>query len=476
MRYVSMTHVSDGMILAKPILDETGRILLGINTVLTNPYITRLITLGVSGIYIDDALSSDIEIEEPISPKLRGSAIAALKEHDIDSCIKISRDIVNEIINSNTTKIDMKDLRTYDNYTYEHSISVAVLACTMGLHLKLKENMLYDLVLAGILHDIGKTEIPPEVLNKPEHLTPEEYALIKAHPTMSYDIIKDNTSISALCKNAVISHHENHDGSGYPNHAKGENITLLARILHVADVYDALVSQRPYKKPYSPFAAVELLQGGSGTSYHPDAVNAFLESVPLYPKGTLMEIDGSIEGIVIENSGIHNMRPIIRVAEGIEIDLASPENKEMVITSPGDSDHFRIMAEEEERKQMFGDVKRYTVMVVDINTDTFEELSKKLSQIYDFVYAPTERHAESIIKKTQAPDLILFDIDLISPENMSEHISKMQHICENRPSICLGSKRDLTTISALKSGGVKSYVLKPYSTIYLQSQIKLFTK
>lgn len=145
--------------------------------------------------------------------------------------------------------------------------------------------------------------IPPEILNKPTRLTNEEYEIMKTHSTLSYEIIKGRWNISSKVKAAVLYHHENVDGSGYPKGIDGDGMTMFTKILHVADVYDALVSRRPYKGLHSPYEACEFLMGADGIMFDPKVVEALVLCVPLYLNGTQVLLSDGREGIIVDNVG-----------------------------------------------------------------------------------------------------------------------------------------------------------------------------
>ena len=287
MRYVSLKDARPGMVLAYDLYDSFGRTLVGSNCELTAYYIEKLNDYGFDGIYIEDELSKGIEIEPAISPQLRASGLACVREGNIDGCQDIAKRIVEEILDRGAMSLDLADLRTYDDYTYAHSVNVAVFCCAIGMGMEMNEEDLTNLVTAALLHDLGKLQIPNEILNKPGRLTQEEYQIMKSHATLSYEYISERWDLSAHIKTAVLFHHENVDGSGYPQGLDESEQTLFTKILHVADVYDALISKRPYKKPYSPYEASEYLMGGCGIMFDRTVVNTLLKYVPLYPKGTV---------------------------------------------------------------------------------------------------------------------------------------------------------------------------------------------
>ena len=307
---------------------------------LTQDYINRLIERGFPGCYVEDELSNGIEIEEVVSQELRNEGVDALRRGDIDAAIDVARQIADQLINSSVVSLDMIDLRSYDDYTYRHSVNVAVISTIIGMNLEFNKIRLSELCVAAILHDIGKLQVEPDILNKKGRLTEEEYEIVKNHPTYGYEMINQRLDLSSGTKAAILLHHENEDGSGYPKGLCREQIYVYAKIIHVADVFDALTSKRPYKPAYARSEAVEYLMGSCDRLFNREVVKAFVKSVPIYPKGSMVLLSNGTKAIVIGNSE-NVMRPKIRMEDGQEIDLADmsdnrnitivPENKEEVI-------------------------------------------------------------------------------------------------------------------------------------------------
>ncbi|MGB9626233.1 MAG: HD-GYP domain-containing protein, partial [Phycisphaerae bacterium] len=178
---------------------------------------------------------------------------------------RMSFEAVRALVNA----IDKKD-----RYTCGHSERVGILARLTGRELKLPAEELQDLEWAGLLHDIGKIGIPEEILNKPGRLTEAEYAIVKEHPQMSYDVLLPVASLSRVL-DAVIQHHENYDGTGYPKQLRGEEISLAGRVLHVVDVFDALTSDRSYRAAYDVNRAMAIIRQDAGTKLDPRVVACF---------------------------------------------------------------------------------------------------------------------------------------------------------------------------------------------------------
>jgi HD-GYP domain-containing protein (c-di-GMP phosphodiesterase class II) len=316
-----MDKVESGMTLAKTLYDSTQRVLIGEGTRLLSEYIEKLRNRGFDGVYIEDELSKDVRIEETISTELRNRAIKSLKECNIDASIDIAKAIVDQLKGVSSISLDMLDLRDFDDYTYKHSVNVAVLSTVIGIGLHLKEKDLVDLCAAGLLHDLGKLGIAAELINKQGFLTSEEFEIIKSHSQLSYDLIKDKWNISAKTKAAVLEHHENEDGTGYPRGLFGEEIHRYSKIVHVADVYDALTTKRPYKKPYSIAEAMEYLMGSCGRLFDKSVVEHFMNYVPIYPKGITIYLSTGESAIVVENNHFRTLRPVVRLFNGKTYDL-----------------------------------------------------------------------------------------------------------------------------------------------------------
>ena len=356
MRYVILEEATPGMCLANDLIDSLGRTLIGRGCELTEIYIEKLKEYGFDGVYIDDELSQGIDVADVISPQLRAEGMACIRNADIDKCIEVAKKMVEEILQKGILPMDLTDLRTYDDYTYAHSVNVAVLCGVMGMGFHMDETDLTYMITAALIHDLGKLTIPTQILNKPGRLTPEEFEIMKTHAQLSYDLIRERWDMSSFIKTAVLFHHENVDGSGYPQGITGDMQTIFAKILHVADVYDALVSKRPYKMPYSPFEAAEYLMANCGTLFDLEAVKMLLKCVPLYPKGTEIRLSDGRKGIIYENSGFHNLRPIVRLFDGALIDLAEPDYLTYTISSSRKDWAAASKDFEEARKKMIGNL------------------------------------------------------------------------------------------------------------------------
>lgn len=218
---------------------------------------------------------------------------------EIEDALPVVDELTEAILQNRKTLLNVIRLKTKDQYTYFHSVAVCTLMLNMALHLGLDEDEARDFGLAGLLHDIGKMGVPEEILGKPGRLTDEEMAVMRTHPGLGYQLLSDVAEMPAVVLDAVYGHHEKIDGTGYPVGLKGAEITLAARLGAICDIYDALTSCRPYKKPYNPTDALAMMWSWQG---HLDRklLFSFMQSVGIFPTGVLVQLRTNRLGIVLQ--------------------------------------------------------------------------------------------------------------------------------------------------------------------------------
>ena len=329
MRYVRSEHLETGMILVYTLYDNSEKVLLKANRRLTQNYINRIQQMDIMGLYVfeDDEITDHTPI---ISEQTRLKAIQSLKRLNIDDCIYIANNIVEEIRESDSMVVETVNLSTYDNYTYTHSVNVDILSVILGVACGLRDDELRKLSQAALLHDIGKTCVPIEIIGKPGRLTDEEFAEVKNHPRYGYNMLRNNYEVSSVARNAILSHHENEDGSGYPRGLTSEKIHLFAKIIHIADVYDALTTKRVYKEAMNPADAMEYLMANATRMFDKDLVAMFMEYVAPYPLGVQVELSTGQKALVVKNNRSMLSRPTVRLDGGATIDLI--EHLDVTIT------------------------------------------------------------------------------------------------------------------------------------------------
>jgi response regulator RpfG family c-di-GMP phosphodiesterase len=326
--------------------------------------------------------------------------------------------------------------------------------------------------MAGLLHDLGKQVIPEEILHKPGRLTIEEYDVMKTHATLSYEMIKERWDISANVKSAVLYHHENVDGSGYPEGIEGDRQTIYTKILHVADVYDALISRRPYKNPYSPYEACEYLMGGGGIMFDSKVVEALLLYVPLYPKGTQVKLSDGREGIIVDNSGARNLRPIIRLLDGTTIDMQKHENFNLTILREINGDVMDPAVAEEERRKMLTPHKKYSIMLIDDMLVNLHSLQGFLDKIYDLKSVTSCEDAILALKRNFKPDLLMIDMDMPKLNGIQAAEKIKNTVGNNTPVLFVIDKNDRGLIAKCRKAGAAGYIVRPYKPTYVKAEIK----
>lgn len=331
MIFIPINDIHEGMILAKDVKiynHESNDVdLLKEGLRLSNSNINRLKKFGNVGLYIYDGNDNNEEPIQIIDNALKTEAINELEklfssvdknpkrvdDNALYSVNNVSTKIVDNILHNKKYMVNIIDLKMYDDYTYHHSLSVAVLATAIGLSLDLDDKSIYELSLCALLHDIGKTEVPHDLIAKPSKLTMDEFNIIKTHPIKGGKYIIKNNLITESIYNGIVCHHEKYDGTGYPYGVKGKEIPLYGRIIAIADVYDALTSSRPYRKPASPSEAIEYIMGGNEIMFDPDIVKAFLRKIAPYPVNDCVKLSNGKIGIVTKVFSENPLRPEVKI-------------------------------------------------------------------------------------------------------------------------------------------------------------------
>lgn len=330
MRYVPINLVEEGMIVAKTIFNEQGAILLNSNSTLTRRIISRLELLGYKGLLIEDEISKDLdykenfvtqEVKSSIAKRLNKTLLSGIRnqnhlDEEIDGLKSMIAGIIDGMFSEKELNLNLLELKMFDNYTYFHSVNVAIISLAIGYHLKLNKDDMMVVGIASLLHDIGKIYVDKEILNKPGKLTPQEFETMKAHSRKGYELLNRSDSLATRAAVSVLSHHEHYDGSGYPNGLNGEKIILFGRIICIADVYDALTSDRPYRDACTVLESIEYIMAHSGTQFDPTLVKLFTSKVYPYPVGSSVKLTNGEVGLVMQNSTEFCLRPQIKITDG----------------------------------------------------------------------------------------------------------------------------------------------------------------
>ena len=232
-----------------------------------------------------------------------------------------SGDRINAVV-GNTVTVTMKDhttllglamIKDYDNYTFNHSVNVGILALALGAYIGMDREALRDTNTAGLLHDIGKTRIDKHILNKPGKLSAEEYEQMKQHAEKGAEIVDKMKDIHPRVAEAVLGHHIKYNRTGYPEWARERSFGSINEIVAVADCYDAITTLRAYSVPLLPKGAIDIMQRLAGTSLNGELVGKFEEMMGRYPVGTLVRLDTNEIGLVVRPHPMESMVPAIKV-------------------------------------------------------------------------------------------------------------------------------------------------------------------
>ncbi|WP_198471313.1 HD-GYP domain-containing protein [Acetomicrobium sp. S15 = DSM 107314] len=227
--------------------------------------------------------------------------------------------LAQEILSSKAITLSLYKMRQWDEYTFVHSLNVALLSGFLASRLRPGDNVLVNKITTGILlHDLGKAKVPLHILNKPARLTDAEFAIIKTHPVKGFELALQQGIRDEEVLTVVRGHHERWNGNGYPDRLRGEAIPLPARIAAVADVFDALTTNRIYKEAESPKNAISIIVGDAGNHFDPGVVRELLLSLGLYPPGVTVELsDGSV-GVVVSTFPGDLVRPTVMLFADFE--------------------------------------------------------------------------------------------------------------------------------------------------------------
>ncbi|OLN21543.1 hypothetical protein BTO30_14215 [Domibacillus antri] len=356
MRLISLDRYQTGMKLGKPIYNEKGKVLLTQGTELTDKLIEKLQKYNISTVYIEDEASEGIEIVESIPEELRSEAVKMITEgfhtiaelrvnrpniqkmmksdRAIRSFQKTFRDILSCLTENQHALNLLATTKIHENYVYTHSLNVSIYACQLAIENGLPLKQIEEIGLGATLHDLGKLFIPKEILTKPGKLTDEEFEQVKTHCELGFETLRKMDSIPLTVAHCALQHHERVDGTGYPRGLKGDEIHKYAKILSVADVFDAVTSPRAYRPPMLPHKGLELLYAGSGTQFESKQVELFKECIAIYPQGLTVKLNDGRTGIVSKYNFHAVGRPEIRIirdeeqqeVQPYEIDLSSTDH------------------------------------------------------------------------------------------------------------------------------------------------------
>ena len=347
-----LDHISElheGDILAGGIINTSGGLVIPQNTIINKKQKMKLRIMDVRNVrvyrnlaavsdassrvhrfkYFNKELFKTEYCENVKNIKQIIKELATGKDLDIEKVKIVTESVFSQTKNYHQIINCMNELRNSDEYTYRHCHNVALYGMMIGNWLKLSNGKIKELIQAGILHDVGKSRVPIKLLNKKGRLLPEEFSEIKNHINYGYNIVKNFNEISEDVKLAVLMHHEREDGSGYPYGVKGELICSYAKIIAIADVYDALLSDRAYRERVSPFHVFKMYESTWLSSFDTKIVMTFLDNIYKYYIGCNVILSSGEIGEVVHIPPHKIYMPVVRVNSKL-IDLTKDHGIEIL--------------------------------------------------------------------------------------------------------------------------------------------------
>lgn len=303
---MEVSKVPTGDTIVDPV-KVNGSLLCAAGTVVSEQLKKVLPKFGVTKVYVPSHIGDDLSKDSICLSNLNEETCSAIRDLDINKLILCAETLVNTTIEDCSNSL-INVLLEYDKSTFIHSINVANFAVMVGINIGLSSEDLKSLAVGALLHDIGKLNVPLQILNKPNKLDTDEMAVVRQHPYNGYKLLCDSTDVNSSVKQIVWQHHENYDGSGYPRGLIGAHSYRLARLVHICDVYEALCVKRSYKQQIPRKIVRETLLQNSGRMFEPKLLNSFLDCVPMYLLGETIT-QGTRVGVIVDASSRDN--PIV---------------------------------------------------------------------------------------------------------------------------------------------------------------------
>ena len=326
---IRSSDLEEGMVLAEPIFDLDGKLLLSEGVVLRPVYIQKIVDLGLHCVQVFNSDCSiithmnDFEtavMKDLILKSTRDDAKEAVRtcmdkvvvrsQVDMDRLYLVVNQIIDEIFNNEIVTINLSQLREVDHYIFEHSVNVCILSLITGIYMGFNKVRLVELGIGALLHDIGKILVPQDVLNKPDQLEDDEFGVLKLHTLRGYEALKHTKQFSEATLEVILSHHERCDGKGYPLCKNKDTLHVYAKIVSVADVFDAITADKVYRKKEDPYRAMYYIIDELDGKFDREIVKKFLKVVGYYPLGLYVTLNNGEYGVITK---VHKNKPTVRI-------------------------------------------------------------------------------------------------------------------------------------------------------------------
>lgn len=336
---IRLSKCEPGMKIAETVFNDYGAVVVAKDSILDAHMIAKMQNFNIDRVLIYEISDDKIEENKNKFKKDYNKKVDTLKDiiKDISTGKDLQVEKVDSIVNTLLANKDqnrdilhcINEVRDVHEYTYTHCMNVSIISMMIGKWLNYDDKKIKDLVYAGLLHDIGKARVNLNILNKPAKLTPEEFEEIKKHVLFGYRILENIPNLGKNIAIAVLMHHEREDGTGYLLGVKGNQIHEYAKIVAVADVFDAMTSNRVYRAKESPFEVFEHIQRGTFGQFEPKITLTFLSHIASYYVGDRCRLNTGEEAEIIQINNNNVSRPLIKVGEEY-IDLTKQPEKKIV--------------------------------------------------------------------------------------------------------------------------------------------------
>jgi len=346
MRLERLSTDSAGAHLARSVVDPEGKVLLAAGSRLTARYVERLLARGVLSVYLADDLVNDVVPDETVQRDTRAEGLrlvrGALARIDrpgrpglaTAACQALLSEILDGVWRNHGLSVDLGEIRRVSPYTFAHSVRSMVVAVLLGAVHGLDRTQLRMLGTGTLLQDIGIVRYV-ELIAQPRPLTLDELVLLQRHAEDGYHYLREEAGVGLLVAHVAYQHHERLDGSGYPRGLGGDEMHTFARVAAVADVYDALTADRPFKPGMPAHEAMSVLRGMAEDKLDPEFVRHLSEQVAVYAAGTTVLLGGGELAVVLDPAGSGPGRPVVRILTDGSRRLAAPRDVDLGLDPAG---------------------------------------------------------------------------------------------------------------------------------------------
>lgn len=326
MRRILIDYLKEGMLLGRTIYNKKGEELLIAGVELNRAYIDLLLESEISFVMVDDGVPFQVqEAADVVSRQTRTLAVKQIKNVLLEAkeagkllvepqaLYSTVGEFIRQLLANRDVIFNLVDVRMMDEYLFSHSVNVCVLSVMTGITLGYDRSDLELLGIGALLHDLGKTKISDWIMNKSVSLNGDEWEEMKKHTEMGYELITDAGNLDETVAIIALQHHENYDGTGYPAGLAKEQISEFAQIVSIADKFDAITSDKRYRKAYPPIEAYEMCEASLNYYVKESVARAFMYNIAAYPANTVVELNNGMIGVTTKTYKGNSLFPLVKV-------------------------------------------------------------------------------------------------------------------------------------------------------------------